>query len=282
MMLPRIPIEAITRVTPLGVRFWDDITQRPISDGLAVTAYPANQPARRSAARVNCADTFIFQDLPGLHEAEFGAGNDEYWTSPPAQREFVVEVIDPFDRFQPFTFAAHPPERGRFNWWCAPSGAPPDHAPVPLFSAPARSVPGGLAVMRIEVWDAVRHAPAAWALLEAHYDGRRIARSYADQKGRVVLMFPYPEPSDPPITSPPSQRTSLVNQSWPIELRAFYAPSLPVPDVPDLCDVLQQPEVQLLNNLSPEVLLGDVDLKFGGKLTVSSPPEPLSIAWLKP
>lgn len=278
-MLPRVPIDIVSRVTPLGVRFWDDITQKPISDGLAVTAYPSNQPDRRMASIVNRADTFIFQNLPGLREAEFGAGDPAYWAAPPATREFVVEVIDPFGRFQPFTFIADPPQHGRFEWWCTPTGSPPDHTSVPLFSAPARSVPGGLAVIRAEVWDAARHTPAAWALLDAYHDGQRIARSYADKKGRAVLMFPHLEPPNPPITSPPSQRTPLVNQTWSIKLRAFYARQSPVPEVPDLCDVLQQPEVQLLESLSPEVLLGDVTLKFGGELTIS-PPE--SIVWLKP
>ena len=38
--------ERLTMVAPLGLRFWDEVSARVIGDGLNVTAYPADNPAR--------------------------------------------------------------------------------------------------------------------------------------------------------------------------------------------------------------------------------------------
>jgi hypothetical protein len=139
-------------------------------------------------------------------------------------------------------------------------------------------VPGGQAVIRLELRDVASQQPAAWALIDARYNGQSIGRSYADRLGRVALIVPYPEPPDPPITSPPSTRTPLVAQTWSIELRAFYTPI--AVDPPDLCDVLQQTAAQLFTSLSPPNALTHVTLTFGQELVVKSIPE--SIVWITP
>ena len=83
------------------------------------------------------------------------------------------------------------------------------------------------------------------------------------KQGRIVVFFPYPEPINPPISSPPTPRTALTSQVWPIELRAFYAPLVPVPPSPDLCAALMQSPATLLSSLSPPTPLTQVNVAYG-------------------
>ena len=206
--------------------------------------------------------------MSGLRTVEFGAGDQAYWDNLPAPHNFMIEVRDTTGRFQPFRFTADVPMRDLFAWIC---GSPPEQAGgVPLFSTAARSIPGGFGVIRAELRDETRsdtrtqaYAPAAWAMLEAWHDGQRVGRGLADQDGHIVVLFSYPEPINPPITSPPSPRTALTAQHWPIELRAFYSPIVPVPQTPDLCAALTQSPATLLTALSPPTPLTQVDVAYG-------------------
>jgi hypothetical protein len=261
-----VVIERLSKVAPLGVRFWDAITHKSIGDGLLVTAYRALQPDRRFALTLNRANVFVLQNVPGLRDVEFGAGDQVYWDDLPAPQNFVIDVFDTTNRFQPFTFTSGVPTRDLFELIC---GSPPEQAGVPLFSAPTRSVPGGYGVIRAELRDESQfdsrtqeYAPASWAMLEAWYDGQRVGRGLADQQGRIVVFFSYPEPINPPISSPPTPRTALTAQQWPIELRVFYA-ALPAAQSPDLCAALTQSPATLLSALSPPTPLTIVNVAYG-------------------
>jgi hypothetical protein len=262
-----IVIERHSKVAPLGVRFWDEIAHKSIGDSLIVTAYRATQPDRRFALTLNRANVFVLQNVPGLRDIEFGAGDQDYWDNLPAPQSFVIDVFDTANRFLPFTFTAAVPTRDLYEWIC---GSPPEQSGVPLFSTPTRSNPGGYGVIRAELRDEAQfdtrtqdYAPASWALLEAWYDGQRVGRGLADQQGRIVVFLPYPEPINPPISSPPTPRTALTSQVWPIELRAFYSPLVPVPQSPDLCAALTQSPATLLNALSPPTPLTQVHVAYG-------------------
>jgi hypothetical protein len=269
MMAPPQVIERLARVAPLGVRFWDELARAMMGDGLIVTAYRPSDPDRRFALVLNRANTFVLQNVPGLREMEFGAGDQDYWDDLPAAQGFVIEVVDAEGRFIPFTFHAEAPQRDQLEWVC---GSPPQRAgAVPLISSPARRLPGGYGVIRAELRDQAQfdtrtkqYAPAKWAVLEAWCDGQRIGRGIADEQGRIVVAFPYPEPINPPLTSPPSgPRKRLTDQQWPVELRAFYSPLSPTPKIPDLCAALTQTPAQLHGSLSPPTALTQVDVAYG-------------------
>jgi hypothetical protein len=67
-----------------------------------------------------------------------------------------------------------------------------------------------------------------------------VMRGYglADEHGRVAVMFPYPNPPQVVLTSPPPAHNDF---TWEVALSAFGAsasPAGPVPAIPDLADVL--------------------------------------------
>jgi hypothetical protein len=268
--------EHVTRVTPLGLRFWDEVSGSVIGEGLSVAAYSSQNPERRVRALTNHAGVYLLQNLPGLHEAETGAGDEAYWANLPAPKKFVIEVTDNDQRFQPFLFTAELPARSFFTLSCLPAASPPASPPeastvVPLYSAPTRAVPGAMAVLRAELYDSVNQKPAAWAVLEARLNGLPPVTGFADDQGRIALIFPYPEPIQPSSSgSPPANRRPLVEQQWVVQLRALYAPSLASAEIPDLCEVFAQPPATLLSELSPPTPLSEATLEFGKALVVKS------------
>ena len=89
----------------------------------------------------------------------------------PPNKDFVVEVSDDERRFQPFQFTASLPARGVFNGMGWTTRRPP-LASVPLFSSPVRTAPGGMAIIRAELWDTsidARPPGLCWKL----HDGKR-------------------------------------------------------------------------------------------------------------
>jgi hypothetical protein len=271
-------LERLTLVAPLGVRFWDFVSGRAVSEGLTVRAHPQGNPSRLTSAFANRSGVHVLQHVLGLQEIERGTGDEDFWENlPPGQRLFVIEVTDNEGRFQPFAFTVNLPVRGLFAWEDRPIGSPlaPATQAVPLFSAPTRSPPGGMAVIRAELRDIQANAPASWALLEARMEGQRPVRGLADQQGRIVLIFPYPEPlhasMTSPLGSPPGGgRQSLLKQSWLIHFQAFYSPDKASPRIPELGHVLHQAPAAILFSLSPLTSLTEVSLQFGRELILRS------------
>ncbi len=129
--------------------------------------------------------------------------------------------------------------------------------------------------MRADLWDFQTDKPAAWAVLEARLEGQPPVRGLANEQGRIALIFPYPEPAPALVTSPPGSppggaRRPLSEQTWLIQLQAFYTPRTPTLPIPHLEDVLNQAPATLLDSLSPLVALSDVSLAFGKELIVKS------------
>jgi len=270
-----IVIEALARVAPLGVRFWDAVTRAAIGDDLIVTAYRATQPDRRVALTLNHSNTFVLQNV--LRDQEFGAGDDDYWDALPPAHSWIIEVRDGADRFVPFLFEAAVPQRGPYQFAC---GSPLEFdGLVPLFSSAARAL-AGMGIIRADLCDALqfdprtqKYAPAPYAALEAWYKSKLIGRGLADKEGRIVVPFPYPEPINPPFTSPPGPRKALTAQSWTIELRAYYAPFLsPLTgeSFPDLCAALRQLPATLLSALSPPTPLTQIEVAYGSAAIVKT------------
>ena len=275
--------ERLTVVAPLGLRFWDDVSGKTIGTGLSVTAYPPDNPGRRVEAFANRSGVYVLRNLPGLREVENGAGDADFWRSLPAKKPFVIEVADTERRFLPFTINVSLPERGVFAWQDPSHASPPTAAlAVPLYSTPARQAPTSMAVVRAELreWQpgsSHEGRPAAWAVLEARLSGRLLARGFADEQGRVALIFPYPEPvthtlSSPPANSPPPETApQLRDQEWAIEFTALYAPL--VADrgsFADLNDILTQRSASLWSDTERGRPLTEATLQFGRELVLRS------------
>lgn len=278
--------EEVSRVTPLGLRFWDALSGNIVGDGLAVTIHPVNNPSRRTNAISNRSGIYLLQNLPDLHDTEFGEGDTTYWSSV-SRRPFVVEVFDYKGRFQPFAFQTDLPFRDLFTLSCTLASPPAElstNLGIPLYSAPTRSVPSGIAVIRASLWDVSNDRPAAWTMMEASLDNQLLARGLADREGRIALLFPYPEPVhsiSSPLGSPPiGNRPPLIDQTWSIQLQSYYSSLNTTPDLPDLCQALSQPPVITLSALSPASPLTNITLRYGQELVVRSESQP--IVWIVP
>jgi hypothetical protein len=278
MSAQTIVLQQITRVTPLGIKFWDDATARVMSDGLVVEVYPSGDPERRVAARPNRIGIFVLPRLPGPRDPafEFGAGDAAFWQRL-QPRPHVIEVADRNGFFQPFTVDQPLPVRGLAMPPCLPHSSPPMDA-VPLFSTSSRPVPTGMAVLRADLLARVpgqpNPVPASWAVVEVHVDGQTPVRGVADREGRVAVIFPYPEPTPSPARpmSPPyPSGQSLWDQEWPVRIEVFYDPVVPAPLVPDLCRTLSQRPAMAWTNAEASTPLPDQTLRYGQELIVRNP-----------
>ena len=294
--------DRLTMVAPLGLRFHDTTNSAVVGDGLSVSAYPVGRPSAKRQAIANRKGVYVLPHGYGLRERENGDGSRAYWDHPdPPNKDFVIEVTDEQRRFQPFLFTVSLPVEGIFKWDVSLDSPLSTRTTVPLFSAPARSIASGMAVIRADLWDTSLDAPAAWAVIEAFTAGKFLGRGVADDAGRIAVVFPYPTPlsfapasplgsplgSPPVATSPP-----LTEQVWPLELRAFYTPDRPLmsppafveaagPQLPDLRFTLSQPAATLWADADQTEIL-ETNLRFGRELILksrpspSSPPSPLS------
>lgn len=262
-------LERVTRTALLGVRPWDGATGRAVTEGLTLTALRGGV-----RAVANRSGVFVFHDLPGLRASSFGAGDDGFWASPPDQAHIVLELADERRRYLGFRFDSDAPLRGLFRESCGPASPPEVEVPgVPLFSAPGRTVPAGLAAVRADLWDLHADAPAAAAVLAIEAAPGVTVRGVADEQGRVLVLLPYPEP--PWQTgSPPPTAVALSAQTWTLGVSIRYEPAATgAGEVapPDLCAVLLQAPATALAALSPAVDLTTATLTFGQPLTLRTP-----------
>jgi hypothetical protein len=260
-------LERLTRVAPLGVRLWDPATGRAVTDGIVM-----RETASGATAFANGAGVLVATGLRGLREAEFGVGDGAYWAALPATADFTFEVTDERGRFVDFRFTVTLPHRGLFVPSCLPVSPLDGLADsIPLFSAPGRSVPGGLAVVRAELWDVAADAPAARAVLEVTPPQAPPVVGIADDEGRAVVLLPYPEPPWQGGASPPPGSLSLAEQSWTVGVAVrFDSPPLggPARPAPDLCAVLGQQPATALADLSPPTDLTQATLEYGRDLVL--------------
>jgi hypothetical protein len=276
------PLETLALFSPLGIRFWDEVTRQMIGDGLNVVAYPSGYPARRVRGLVNRHSVYVFRGLPGLQAVEHGGLETR-------QKSFMVEVTDSSSRFQPFLLSVELPMSGLYQWTCDPLSSPySSDSPltmyptfVPLFSGAARQPSWGMAVVRAELWNALTQAPAAFAVMELYNEEKLLARGFADATGRVALIFPYPEPvsSYAELGTSPSSSGTAGNQSggalppWRMLVYVNYTPSLfsgvSTSPLPDICHVLSQFPATLLDG-GQQVQSMHIQLTFGQDYIVRS------------
>jgi hypothetical protein len=261
---PRI-LDRVTRVTPLGIRFWDEVTSSPVLAPLSVMGYFASRPDRRFQPVRNHSNVYAFHGMPGTRAVEHGAGDAAFWSAQTAPRPFEIEVQDPSGQFLPARFTALVPFRGIFE---LPSSPPLLRLPgVPLYSGPARPVTAGMAAVRLELYE-VSGRPAAWARLEAAYSPLAApARGMSDAQGRATLLFPYPEPVEPAGGSPPAAPgVPLQQQVWPVGIQAWYspvAPPLDLPGLPDLASFFAQRPAPLWSDAARSQPFSGTAIQFG-------------------
>ena len=259
--------ERLTRVTPLAMRFWDMTAASFVGDGLRVSAYLPTLAERRVVAVPNRTGVYVFGQLPGLRAVTFGAGDADFWASPPAQRSYTVEVVDSLRRFQPCRFDVTAPVRNLFGWQCATATATPTFPPqsVPLFASAGRTPPATAAVVSADLYDPAEQRPAAWAVMEVTATGLAPAYGLADGAGRVRVSMPYPEPPTNGAAKP------LTAQTWPLAVKVFYTPGGQPAEPPDLCQVFSQPQASLWNKRTPaQALAMPLTLQYGVELAVKS------------
>jgi len=299
MSLAHVKYERVTWVSPLGLKFCDVALKAPVISGLIVKAYPpsalesllANSPKGHNStvavtAAVSPSGIYGFAHLPGLRDFEIGRGDDKFWQQPLPRRTYVISVVDTLKRFLPCVFEVEAPMRNLTEPGClveSPPASPPGFdiqtQGIPLFSSPARAMSNIFAIIRADLLDADTGQPASWAILEAGLNSKPIAWSVADEKGKVVLFFPYPELQE---DSPPT-RKPLRNQSWILTIKVKY--SLLTPGSPPefhattqrererpvpLRHVLNQNSAELLQSLSPFIPLTETQLKFGQECILKS------------
>jgi hypothetical protein len=261
-------LDQVTRVTPIGVQYFDDVDQIIVSEGLVVSMWRSNGSTKRHQAIVNRTGVFVVRGLHCLYEAESGKGDKDYWDHV-ATKLYRVEMTDSRGRFLPYWFDAEAPTNGFIGLTC---GSPPLNTQfgLPLYSAPSRSVSGHNATVRADLWDVQHDCPAAWAYAELTTNSRILCKGMADLNGKLGMFFSYPEAEDQFPASPLRTGTSLRNQSWDVQLTIQYQFKDPFPNIPNLCDVLAQPQVQIWRQRGPNVELTTATLRVGQELILNT------------
>jgi hypothetical protein len=260
-------LEIVTRTAPYGIRPWDAVSGRAVTDGLRLTELRSGV-----AATPNRSGVLVFHDLPGLRDSATGRGDDASRAAPPAGSTFHFELVDRDRRFLAMRFAAIAPARVMRALDPAPGASSVvDVATMQLHSAPSRRLPHGTAAIRADLWDVERDAPAAYAVLEVRPPGGPAARGIADEQGRVLVALAYPEAQLSGSTPQPASRR-LADQTWALTLAVRYdghAAGRPGV-VPDLDEVLDQAAGRLLEHPVPLTPLTGATLAFGRELTLRS------------
>ncbi|MEL4178330.1 hypothetical protein [Roseateles sp. PN1] len=258
-------------LTPIfGVIFRDQLDGRIVSEGLKVRLIDPKQ--RNGAPRRLCANSygaFACHRLRGISAAGGVA-------SPSPTRRYELKVDDELGRYLPMTVSADLPQHGLFEPACLAQSpvvdtlTPQPH--MPLFSAPARSVPAGVGEVRVELRLASDpDKPAAWAWLELRLeaDGRMLAQGLADQRGCALLLCALPAPVDLPLGGSPAHLMPPLAE-WLVRLSAFWSPEIAAATVPDLCALQSLPPVSLLQDISvsPPTPLAPALLAAGSPLVI--------------
>ncbi|MGY1776803.1 hypothetical protein ACI8AV_13160 [Geodermatophilus sp. SYSU D00804] len=230
-------VETTQRFTPLGVAFWDLLTDAPITDGLVVSARPATASGRFRRGFATPGGVHALSAVPGLRDVEFPRpepGARREFTDPPSGHGVEVDVLveDRLGRFLPTVLRLAAPRRGVATAADALAGCTtlvtdvPQDLPMFLMSAPARSVPPSVAVVRASLRDRATGSPAGHSVVVVEAGAVR-ASGVADAAGNVVVAFPYPlfHGAAPP-ESIPAGRPGIPTdeQQWPVTVRVRWAP----------------------------------------------------------
>ncbi len=285
---PGIFLEQRTVFTVLGIQFWDQTVDQPVTDGLNVMAQLQDADYSPLAAVRTFSGVYAFQGLPSLHDVEYPANGGQTQSSPPKNVPFVVTVLDDLNRFLPLLFRVDLPlpYPGLFlsNDTVSPPGS---GARAYLFSAPTRSAGPGIGVIRVDLWDHEADEPAGFAALQVTIDGQ-VWTGIADDQGRAQIQFPSPLVQRLSLGSPPGiGQGPPSGMSWPVQVQVRYQPGkliFPLKDSPDvvwpwastpsLKSILdaQQPALIWQKEAGPPVPTWTGDLFYGEELVLRTAP----------
>jgi hypothetical protein len=279
-MSPVKVLDWVVCPAPIGLRFRDVATGLPVGQSLRVTVTSVRNPGRRATLEVNGKGVWYAHRFPGFSDEALASAGD--WAS--LSQPCLVE--DLAGRFLPLRVELDLPVRGIVDWpgWAAlpqaplapwvDNSSPPTVMPdaLPLFSSAGRMAPAPLAEVRCQLKRDDGEL-AAWALLTAAHGGSVRAIGQADDKGRVVLFFAYPERPRPSLaTSPPA----VTDFRWSIELAAYWSGLDPdvAPEFGAVMAQLDHPRTLFASTLSPPALLPSQLLSFGRPLVLRTETTP--------
>ncbi|MDH5181646.1 MAG: hypothetical protein OEZ39_14650 [Gammaproteobacteria bacterium] len=239
-------IEQFTVHTPLGIRLWDPVTDRQIRGDMHVVAYPAHSPHARSNAYSTRGGVYTFRHLKGMRGIEYGyTTGDE--VSPAEKHDFIVEISDKLARYLSVSLRIELPLSYRGVFLSDTAAGSPHEIPkgLYLYSAPTRSVPGWMAIIRGELVNQETGDAAAHALLRVMTVDGEEWYGVSDAEGRYTIMLPYPDLPAGFSGSPLSPgHKPLADQFWDMDLEVFYSPatqvSLPGTIIPSYLSILSQ------------------------------------------
>jgi hypothetical protein len=272
-------IERLAHRNALGLRFRDAQTGERVSAGLSVRVV-LDHTDRTFPAVPTPSGAFTVRTIPGLRRWEIRSV-DANGVEEVAEAVLVrpvpvrVEVRDQLHRYLPCLVNAILPVDGLI----APDlGSPPSSPPstaqevaVPLYSAPSRTVPAGVAVVRATLVQAADRQPAAYAALEVSREpGGAPVRGIADERGEIAVLFAYP-PLPRQLGSPPGATTkrSLADTTWTVGLRA-YLPRQAPGSLPEVDRLLDQRPAALTTTTSPTASVTQAEVIYGRECVLPS------------
>jgi hypothetical protein len=253
----RQPPERVTRSASLGLRFVDVATTREVAGGLVVRAARLNARDRAVEAVPNPSGILVFARLPGQVGYELGdpeARQDDGSPKASVVRSYELRVADREGRYLPFRLVVTAPRLGLFGLdfeslpallaWL-PAGIRARRPLVPLYAAPGRTVPAGMAVVRMDLTTGGEKVPASWALVQVLLANGGaaptvVAEGIADARGCALVLFPYPEPRDLLPASRVLIGTEFTRHSWDVQCQVFHSGIDAGTEPPDLMAILAQ------------------------------------------
>jgi hypothetical protein len=249
-------IETVQRLTPLGVAFYDLLTDAVVTDGLVVSARPSTRAGRFRPASRTPSGVHVVAGIPGLRDVEFprpapGDRTDLEDLPSSASVDADVLVEDRLHRFVPMVFQIATPRRGvataadALARCSALVWSVPGDLPLFLMSSPQRSLPPTTAVVRACLRHHATMAPAAHAVLVVDTPESRNV-GVADAAGNVVVAFAHPSfaATAPESTPPGSHGIPTSEQRWTLTVGIRWEPgALAFPagiDVPRVHSLLCQ------------------------------------------
>ena len=144
---------------------------------------------------------------------------------------------------------------------------------LPLFSAPSRIAPQGMALLSAQL-ETADGTPAAGAMVRVSPPGETPTFGLADHRGVATALVPYPRPAQS-LLSPPSGAGANAARHWDdVAVSVFWSGS-PIESPPDICSLLSQIDaapVAILASLSPDTELTTVGLDVGVPLDLRTFP----------
>ena len=251
--------DRIVRPTLLGVLFHDAVDGRPVhGDHLVVEAIDSwrpDQPQRLQPSRSGVYGLHRLRGLPSIFDTPTSA--DDLLESPPQDGRVRLNVRDRSGRYVATSVLP--------AW---PAG---DILRVPLYSAISRPPPLGLGHLQVDLRrrsDA--NKPAAWAWLSLRLEATVLAEGPSDAQGRAQLVFPYPKPREGLAHGSPAMAEALLD--WSVTLHARWQADPGFNGLPEWHHLRAQPQVALLQAVSPDLALAPLSLQAGQPLEAHRSP----------